>query len=71
MYRQSLYSLHPQAAANQKANLKALGKKVLLMEDLFRQFQTWLDSCKNSLDELSPAATDQTEREEQRKKAKV
>ena len=41
------------------------------MEDLFRQFQAWLEDSNSSLDQLSPAATDQTERGEQLKKAKV
>ena len=41
------------------------------MEDLFRQFRAWLESTNGTLDKLSPAATDQAEREQQLQKAKV
>lgn len=60
-----------QTATGKKADLKALGKKVHPMEDLFHQFRAWLESANSALDKLSPAATDQPEREQQLQQAKV
>ena len=61
----------PQVAVGKRGDLKTLGRKVHPMEDLFHQFQAWLESTNLTLDKLSPAATDQAEREEQLKQAKV
>ena len=60
-----------QIAAGKKTDLKALGRKVHPMEDLFRQFKAWLESTNDTLDKLSPAASEQPEREQQLQKAKV
>ena len=41
------------------------------MEDLFKQFRAWLKSSNGTLDELSPAASEQAERDQQLMQAKV
>jgi hypothetical protein len=60
-----------QAATGKKTDLKTLGRKVHPMEDLFRQFKGWLEGTNDTLDKLSPAASEQSEREQQLQKAKV
>lgn len=71
LYLTLLFFFLFQVATGKKTDLKALGRKVLPMEDLFRQFRAWLESTNDTLDKLSPAATDQPERGQQLQKAKV